>query len=226
VRSSRRVTNFTAPVLRRRGCDRGRCRRCRGAKLGAALADQDVAGEDRLAPEFLHAEALAGGIPAIARGPSRFLVRHFRVLLRNYRTQPLDEACLLGFLSAGFLTAGFLAAAFFGAARSPWLWAPSSKGGVFVVLRRPWRGRLGGRPAWRSSSPAFRRRAAGLVLGAALAVSCVTGVEAGLGGLHAAGEISGAGVEHRERRELDLAVPGLRRSPAARAVTEDRLDLT
>ena len=44
--------------------------------LGAALAHQDVAGEDLLAAEFFHAEAPALGIAAVARGAACFLMCH------------------------------------------------------------------------------------------------------------------------------------------------------
>ena len=47
-----------------------------GVHLGAALADEDVAGEDLLAAEPLHAEPLAVGIAAVARGAACFLVCH------------------------------------------------------------------------------------------------------------------------------------------------------
>src|SRR5712691_11247430 len=39
-----------------------------GMKLGAALAHDDVAGDDDLAAEFLDAEPTAGGVAAVARG--------------------------------------------------------------------------------------------------------------------------------------------------------------
>src|SRR5579883_2282400 len=44
--------------------------------LGAALADQDVAGEDLLAAEALHAQALAVGIAAVARGAACLFMCH------------------------------------------------------------------------------------------------------------------------------------------------------
>src|SRR3954447_18172560 len=44
--------------------------------LGAALADQDVAGENLLTAEALHAQALAVGIAAVARGAACFFVCH------------------------------------------------------------------------------------------------------------------------------------------------------
>src|SRR6185312_12511176 len=44
--------------------------------LGAPLADQDVAGEDLLAAEALHAQALAVGIAAVARGAACLFVCH------------------------------------------------------------------------------------------------------------------------------------------------------
>src|SRR6185312_15304805 len=47
-----------------------------GVHLGAALADQDVARQNLLAAEALHAEALAVGIAAVARGAACFLVCH------------------------------------------------------------------------------------------------------------------------------------------------------
>src|SRR5207237_1675621 len=39
-----------------------------GVKLGAALAHDDVAGQDDLAAEFLDAEPFAGAVAAVARG--------------------------------------------------------------------------------------------------------------------------------------------------------------
>src|SRR6185369_16336197 len=47
-----------------------------GVHLGAALADQDVAGQYLLAAEALHAEALAVRIAAVARRTACFLVCH------------------------------------------------------------------------------------------------------------------------------------------------------
>ena len=47
-----------------------------GVHLGAALADQDVARQDLLAAEALHAQPLAAGIAAVARGAACFLVCH------------------------------------------------------------------------------------------------------------------------------------------------------
>src|SRR5690349_16832028 len=47
-----------------------------GAHLGATLANQDVAREDLLAAEALHAQALAVGIAAVTRGAACFFVCH------------------------------------------------------------------------------------------------------------------------------------------------------
>src|SRR5690606_4399799 len=47
-----------------------------GAPFGAALADEDVAGENALATELLYAETLAGGIAAVARRAACFLMGH------------------------------------------------------------------------------------------------------------------------------------------------------
>ena len=47
-----------------------------GIHLGAALTDQDVARQDFLAAEALHAEPLAVGIAAVARGAACFFVCH------------------------------------------------------------------------------------------------------------------------------------------------------
>src|SRR3546814_1672032 len=47
-----------------------------GMILRAALPDDDVARNDGLAAELLHAEAATGGIAAIARTAACFLVRH------------------------------------------------------------------------------------------------------------------------------------------------------
>src|SRR3546814_19600388 len=44
--------------------------------LGAALADDDVPGDDGLAPELLHAEATALGVAPVAGAAAGFLVRH------------------------------------------------------------------------------------------------------------------------------------------------------
>jgi hypothetical protein len=40
---------------------------CAGVNGGATLADEDIAGNDGLATEFLDAEAAAGRITAVAR---------------------------------------------------------------------------------------------------------------------------------------------------------------
>src|ERR1700743_1086273 len=45
-----------------------------GMELGAALADQHVAGEHELVAEALHAQPLAGGIAAVARAAACFLM--------------------------------------------------------------------------------------------------------------------------------------------------------
>ena len=47
-----------------------------GQELGAALADDDVAGDDGLAAEFLHAEAFAGAIAPVLDGSLTFLMSH------------------------------------------------------------------------------------------------------------------------------------------------------
>src|SRR5215470_11730624 len=47
-----------------------------GIHLGAALTNQDVAGEDLLAAVALHAQALAVRVAAVARGAACFLVCH------------------------------------------------------------------------------------------------------------------------------------------------------
>src|ERR1700731_4076149 len=52
-----------------------------GVVLGAALADDDVAGHDDLAAELLDAEAAATGIAPVARGAAGFLMRHSPCLL-------------------------------------------------------------------------------------------------------------------------------------------------
>src|SRR5271156_2617179 len=46
-----------------------------GAKTGAALADQDVAGDDSLAAKFFHAEALADAVAPVAYAALTFLMR-------------------------------------------------------------------------------------------------------------------------------------------------------
>ena len=50
-------------------------------ELGAALAHQDVAGDDGLAAELLDAEAAACGIAAVARRAACFLMRHDLLLI-------------------------------------------------------------------------------------------------------------------------------------------------
>src|SRR5687767_14908206 len=52
-----------------------------GVELGAALADQNVAGDHDLLAELLHAQPLAGGIAAVARTAACFLMCHCVVLL-------------------------------------------------------------------------------------------------------------------------------------------------
>src|SRR6185312_11201302 len=47
-----------------------------GVVLGAALADDDVAGHHDLAAELLDAEAATAGVAPVARGAAGFLVRH------------------------------------------------------------------------------------------------------------------------------------------------------
>ena len=44
-----------------------------GADLGAALADDDVAGDDFLAAELFHTETFGRGIATVARGTCTFL---------------------------------------------------------------------------------------------------------------------------------------------------------
>src|SRR5947208_11856715 len=52
--------------------------------LGAALAHDDVAGEDRLSAELLHAEALALTVAAVAGRAACFLMCHVELL--RFRT--------------------------------------------------------------------------------------------------------------------------------------------
>src|SRR5690606_17943734 len=47
-----------------------------GVPLGAALADDDVAGDDSFATELLHAETTASGITTVAGCAACFLVCH------------------------------------------------------------------------------------------------------------------------------------------------------
>src|SRR5579862_4487337 len=47
-----------------------------GMELGAALAHQDVAGDDDLAAELLDPEPLTGTVAAVARGAARLFVCH------------------------------------------------------------------------------------------------------------------------------------------------------
>lgn len=47
-----------------------------GVEFRAALADEDVAGDDGLAAEFLHAEALAARVASVLDGALSFLVGH------------------------------------------------------------------------------------------------------------------------------------------------------
>src|ERR1700757_1719843 len=51
-----------------------------GPELGAALTNEDVAGEHLLAAELLDAETAAGGVAPVARGAARFLVSHCALL--------------------------------------------------------------------------------------------------------------------------------------------------
>ena len=44
-----------------------------GVELGAALAHEDVAGDDRFTAEALHAEALGVGIAPVTSGPAALL---------------------------------------------------------------------------------------------------------------------------------------------------------
>ena len=44
--------------------------------LGAALADDDVSGDDGLATELLHAEALAAGVASVFNGALSFFMGH------------------------------------------------------------------------------------------------------------------------------------------------------
>lgn len=47
-----------------------------GVELGAALTHDDVAGDNSLATELLHAEALAAGIATVTNGTLTFLMCH------------------------------------------------------------------------------------------------------------------------------------------------------
>ena len=47
-----------------------------GVELGATLANNDVAGDNSLATELLHAEALAAGIATVTNGTLTFLMCH------------------------------------------------------------------------------------------------------------------------------------------------------
>ena len=47
-----------------------------GVELGATLANDDVAGDNSLATELLHAEALAAGIATVTNGTLTFLMCH------------------------------------------------------------------------------------------------------------------------------------------------------
>jgi hypothetical protein len=49
-------------------------------KLGAALPDDDVAGNDMLAAKPLYAQALALTVTTVAGRPATFFVRHFVLL--------------------------------------------------------------------------------------------------------------------------------------------------
>src|SRR6185369_12523280 len=61
-----------------------------GMELGAALADQHVARDHELIAEPLHAQALAGGIAAVARAAACFLMCHDFVLLKAAPLGGLD----------------------------------------------------------------------------------------------------------------------------------------
>src|SRR3546814_3846492 len=56
--------------------------------LGAALADDDVPGDDGLAPELLHAEATALGVAPVAGAAAGFLVRHRSISLSRGAQAP------------------------------------------------------------------------------------------------------------------------------------------
>src|SRR6516162_7473084 len=60
-----------------------------GVKLGAALAHDDVAGNDDLAAELLDAEPPAAAVATVARGAARFLMRHPSLLPRAPRRRRL-----------------------------------------------------------------------------------------------------------------------------------------
>ena len=47
-----------------------------GVELGATLTNDDVAGDNSLATELLHAEALAAGIATVTNGTLTFLMCH------------------------------------------------------------------------------------------------------------------------------------------------------
>lgn len=49
-----------------------------GMPFGTALADNDVAGDDGLTTEFLHAETLALRIATVAYGTLTFLMSHLK----------------------------------------------------------------------------------------------------------------------------------------------------
>src|SRR3970040_901075 len=67
-----------------------------GMELGAALADQDVAGAGLLAAEKLHTQAPARRIAAVARAAACFFMGHGALLL------------LLRLVGVGLLGRGFL----------------------------------------------------------------------------------------------------------------------
>src|SRR3954452_12714127 len=54
-----------------------------GVELGAALADEDVAGDHALVAELLHAQALAGGIAAVPGTAACFFMCHSVLLLKS-----------------------------------------------------------------------------------------------------------------------------------------------
>src|SRR5918996_3774079 len=77
-----------------------------GVPAGAPLADDDVAGDDVLAAELLHAEPLARRVAAVARAAPGLLVRHLvspRSRLRppRYRGCAAPSATGGGTVSAG-----------------------------------------------------------------------------------------------------------------------------
>ena len=66
-----------------------------GVELGASLANDDVARDDRLAGELLHAEALADGVAAVARRSLSFFMCHYLLSPSGLASAFAEDSLLL-----------------------------------------------------------------------------------------------------------------------------------